>query len=262
MSPQRESVDLVAGPVSRGSLRDQVTSRIMAAIFLGRFHSGQRLVVQDLANSYQASPTPVREALVQLASHGLVDLLPNRGAVVQPFGAQEIREISQIRRLLEAEATHLACGRIPVDDLLAVEQELRRLEVLAHDQVWDDRARAIDTKLHGIIASCCGSNRLAVEIGRYLVLFRTMRDLAHERDAWTSFSRTNDVPEHMAIVVALLKSDAEGAAQAMNWHIRSAAAKLEEMMFPAQYIPELAAADANAAEPPTINPNGPTDRRP
>ena len=99
MSPQRESVDLVEGPVSRGSLRDQVTSRIMAAIFLGRFHSGQRLVVQDLAKAYQASPTPVREALVQLASHGLVDLLPNRGAVVQPFGAQEIREISQIRSL-------------------------------------------------------------------------------------------------------------------------------------------------------------------
>jgi DNA-binding GntR family transcriptional regulator len=227
----------------------------MSGIFLGRFRSGQRLVVQQLAQAYQASPTPVREALVELASFGLVDLLPNRGAVVQPFGPQEIGEISQIRRLLEAEATRCACGRVPSGELAALEQELNRLEVLPHDQVWDDRARAVDTQLHGVIADCCGSRRLAAEIGRYLVLFRTLRDVSHQRDAWTNFSRSNDVPEHLAIVRALAAPDAEGAARAMDRHIRSAARMLEEVIFSDPVAPWGDRAAAEAAGPPRTNPD-------
>jgi DNA-binding GntR family transcriptional regulator len=231
MSPRREIVDLPVEPVSRGTLRQQVTARLMTGIFQGRFGSGRRLIVQDLARAYHASPTPVREALVELASLGLVDLLPNRGAVVQPFGPQEIREISQIRRLLEVEATRCACGRIPAAEFAALEQELRRLGSLPHDEAWDRRAREADTRLHGLIAESCGSRRLAAEIGRYLTLFRSLRDVSHQRDAWTNFSRSNDVPEHLAILEALGASDAEGAARAMDQHVRSAAMNLEEVIF-------------------------------
>jgi DNA-binding GntR family transcriptional regulator len=203
----------------------------MTGIFQGRFRSGQRLVVQGLASAYQASPTPVREALVELANLGLVELLPNRGAVVQPFGPQEIREISHIRRLLEVEATRCACSRIPVDELATLQQELLQLGELPRDQAWDQRARDADTRLHGLIADSCGSRRLAAEIDRYLTLFRSLRDVSHQRDAWTNFSRSNDVPEHLAIVTALVASDGENAASAMDRHIRSAAMKLEEVIF-------------------------------
>ena len=59
------------------------------------------------------------------------------------------------------------------------------------------------------------------EIRRYLILFRALRDVCHLRDAGTNYLR-DDVPEHLAIVRPLLKSDAEGAARAMDRHIRSA----------------------------------------
>jgi DNA-binding GntR family transcriptional regulator len=249
MSPQREMMTVPAEPVARGNLRQQVTARLMSGIFLGHFRSGQRLVVQHLARAYQASPTPVREALVELASFGLVSLLPNRGAVVQPFGPQEIREISDIRRLLEVEATRCACGRAPSDELAALERELRELGELPRDQAWDQRARDADTRLHGLIAESCGSRRLAAEIGRYLLLFRTLRDVSHQRDAWTNFSRSNDVPEHSAIVRALTRSDAEGAARAMDRHIRSAAKTLEEVIFSDPVAPAGDRAAAEAAGP-------------
>jgi DNA-binding GntR family transcriptional regulator len=203
----------------------------MTGIFQGRYRSGQRLVVQDIAGAYQASPTPVREALVELASFGLVDLLPNRGAVVQPFGPQEVWEISEIRRLLEVEATRCASGRIHTGELAALEQELLILEALPHNQDWDQRARYVDTRLHGLIAESCGSRRLAAEIHRYLTLFRSLRDVSHRWDAWTNYSRSNDVPEHLRIVTALLTSDADTAARAMDEHIRSAATKLQEVIF-------------------------------
>ncbi len=249
-------------PVSRGCLRQQVSARIMMGIFRGRFRSGQRLVVQDLARAYQASPTPVREALVEMASLGLVDLLPNRGAILLPFGPRETWEICEIRRLLEVEAARRASGHIPAGDLSALEQDLVNLDTLPHDHEWDRMAREVDTRLHGLIADCCGSRRLAAEIGRYSVLFRTLRDVSHQRDALTNFSRSNDVPEHLAIVSALMASDAAGAANAMDRHIRSVAMKLNEVIFSIPNDPEgdRESKDSGpSAEPPTPAAGGPLD---
>jgi len=224
--------DFPGEPVSRGSLRAQVTARLVTGIFTGSLHSGQRLIVQHFAKVYDVSPTPIREALVELASLGLVDLLPNRGAIVRPFGPQEVSEISQVRRVLETEAARCACGRLPQDELSALDRELRRLEALQRDETWDRAARAMDTRLHGVIAEFSGSVRLAAEINRYLILFRALRDVCHLRDAWTNYSRADDVPQHLAIVRALIESDADGAARAMDRHIRSAATTLEEVVFP------------------------------
>jgi hypothetical protein len=117
--------------------------------------------------------------------------------------------------------------------------ELKRLEVMPRDQTWDRDARAADTRLNGLIAECCGNLRLAVEIGRYLVLFRALRDVCHLRDAGRNYSRADDVPEHLAIIRPLLQSDAEGAARAMDSHIRSAAVTLEEVVFRDRETPEV-----------------------
>lgn len=222
---------MIDEPITRGSLRQQVTNRILTGIFQGAFRSGQRLVVQPLGEHYQVSPTPVRESLVELAGLGLVDLLPNRGAIVRPFGPQQVREISQIRRVLEVEAARTACGQAPEARLMELERELLRLGAVAPDPGWDLEIRNLDTHLHGLIAGSCGSVRLNAEVNRYLVLFRTLRDVSHARDAWTNYSRSNDIPEHLAIIRALLAADDEKAAQAMDRHIRSAAENLEEVMF-------------------------------
>lgn len=235
-----------AGSIARGNLREQVSKRILAGVFQGDFRSGQRLVVKGLAALYRVSPTPVRESLVELAGLGIVDLLPNRGAIVRPFGSREIREISQIRRVLEVEATSCARGRIDARELAELERELSRLSASAHDEGWDLEVRTLDTRLHGLIGRSCGSGRLESEIHRYLTLFRTLRDVSHARDAWTSYSRSNDVPEHLAIVRALRADDAELAALSMDRHIRSAARNLEEVVFDSPREPEAASPEADA----------------
>ena len=143
-------------PISRGSLRQQVTGRLLVGIFQGRLRSGQRLVVQQLADLFRVSPTPVRESLVELASLGLVDLAPNRGAVVRPFGPKEVREISQVRRVLEVEATRCAAGRIEPAAIASLEHELASLHDRAPGPAWDRLVRDLDTRLHGLIARSCG----------------------------------------------------------------------------------------------------------
>jgi DNA-binding GntR family transcriptional regulator len=218
-------------PVSKAPMRHQVTLQILTGIFQGTFRPGEHLVVQRLCELFRTSPTPVRESMVELANLRMVELLPNRGAVVRSFGPKQVREISQIRRLLEVEATRCACGRIAPEELSAIERELERLQTLDRDTSWDRDGRAVDTRLHGLIAASCGNERLTDEIGRYLTLFRTLRDVSHRRDAKTNYSHIVDVPEHLAIVRALLRGDAEGAASAMAEHVRSAAEALERGIF-------------------------------
>ncbi len=231
MSIPPVSAEALSDPVPRGSLRQQVTSRLLAAVFVGRFTSGQRLIVQKLASAYDVSPTPIREALVELAALGIVKLLPNRGAVVLPFGPEQVREISQVRRVLEVEATRCACGRIDESDLAALCEGLERLASRRSDDARDRDARELDNRLHGLIAESCGSARLTAEIGRYLTLFRTLRDVGHHRDAATNYSRSDDVPEHLDVLRRLRAGDADGAAAAMDTHIRCATTAVLEVLF-------------------------------
>jgi DNA-binding GntR family transcriptional regulator len=234
----RPGAERAAGdPVPRGNLRQQVTYRILTAVFQGRFTSGQRLIVQRLSEMYEVSPTPVREALVELSALGIVALLPNRGAVVLPFGPQQVREIGQIRRVLEVEATRCACGRIDPAELDALRGGIAGLALRPPDGRRDRNARAFDTRLHGLIAESCGSARLTAEVNRNLTLFRTLRDVSHLRDAATNYSRSDDVPEHLEILDRLRAGDADGAARSMDRHIRSSTKAIEEVLFSAHTGP-------------------------
>jgi DNA-binding GntR family transcriptional regulator len=227
-----ESTDTISERISRGHLRAQVMSRILAAVFQGQFRSGQRLIAQQLSERYQVSTTPVREALLELAGLGIVELLPNRGAIVRPFGPREVREISQIRRVLEVEAVRCACGRIPADELSAIERELKRLEAMSPSPLWAQDARAADTRLHGMIAASCDSSRLKAEIDRYSALWRTLRNVSQQRDLKTNYAQIpGALAEHLAIVRVLRESDPEQAARIMDRHIRTAERWLEQALY-------------------------------
>lgn len=218
-------------PISRFGLRDQVVQRILVEVFERRFSSGSRLVVQRLAERFNVSPTPVREALVELEGLGIVDLLPNRGAVVKPFGARELREISQVRRVLESEACRCACGEIEPAALHDLRDQFLRLRKMPRDDAWDRSARLADSRLHLLIAESCGNPRLAHEIKRYLSLFRSVRNISHVRDSWNNYRRSNDVPDHLRLVETLLSGESERAARAMDRHIRSITKVLIEIVF-------------------------------
>ena len=70
----------------------------MADVVHGRLRAGDHLVTQELAQRFGVSHTPIREALIALAGVGVIDLLPNRGAVVRRVSPKEVREVCQVRR--------------------------------------------------------------------------------------------------------------------------------------------------------------------
>ena len=210
-----------------GLRRQTIVQSLLADVFQGRLRAGEHLVTQELAERFGVSHTPIREALITLAGIGIIDLMPNRGAVVRRVTAAEVREVCQVRRVLECEATRSACGRIDPDQLQAVAAELRGL--MAPKQRpgpgFIERARAIDSRLHDLIAESSGNAFLAKELSRLKTLFRAFRDVAWQHDAARNdYHRlTEEAREHLAVVEALLAGDARGAARAMARHIRSGA---------------------------------------
>src|SRR5439155_25538050 len=95
-----------------GQRRQVIADSLLRDVFQGRLRAGQHLVTRELADRFGVSHTPVREALIALAGMGMVDLLPNRGAIVRRVTGRDIEAICQVRRALECEAVRSAAGRI------------------------------------------------------------------------------------------------------------------------------------------------------
>ena len=210
-----------------GTLRGDLVNRVMKEVFGGTLRGGDRLVEQDLAAKFGVSRTPIREALGELAALGVIRLKPNHGAVVCPFGPEQIIELYHIRRILEMEATRLAAPKIKPEALKQIKDENAELLARRDDsEDWAQSALALDHELHMLICRNSGSERLAEEIGKYRNLVMAVGDAvgnklqAHEQN----------MAEHMEVVEALLKGDGEAAAEAMGKHIDGGAARAAEYL--------------------------------
>ena len=87
-----------------GTRADWAHQRLKAAILTGELAPGTKLVVEDLAQRWAVSPTPLREAFQRLGGHGLVELTSQRGARVAPFSLDEAADLYELRLLLEPRA--------------------------------------------------------------------------------------------------------------------------------------------------------------
>ena len=205
-----------------GLRRQAIVESLLREVFRRRLRPGQHLVTRALAERFGVSHTPIREALIALAGLGIVDLLPNRGAVVRRIGSGDVLEICQVRRALECEAVRGACGRVDRAELLALDAALRALEG-AESPGRIEEARALDSRLHDAIAASCGNTYLANELGRLAALFRAFRDVAWERlesrEDGDGRRVEAEAREHLAIVGALLGGDRGAAVRAMARHI-------------------------------------------
>jgi DNA-binding GntR family transcriptional regulator len=208
-----------------GLRRQAIVQSLLAEVFQGQLRAGQHLVTQELAERFGVSHTPIREALIALAGIGIIDLLPNRGAVVRRVTAGDVYEICEVRRVLECEATRRACGQIRIADLHALSEDMGRLTEVAAEKAagFIEQARALDSRLHDLIAESAGNAFLAKELGRLKILFRAFRDMAWQHtEARNDFHRlAEEAHEHLAVVRALLARQPKEAARAMARHIRS-----------------------------------------
>lgn len=205
--------------------RQEIVEGLLADVVAGRLAAGKRLITEELARRFSVSHTPIREALSTLAGIGVVELRPNRGAVVRRLGPRDLIDLIHVRRVLECEAVRKACGQVSVDQLDELASQLGRL-LTARDpgsRRFVDLARRLDNQLHDTIAAACGNALLVAELGRLKLLFRAVRDEAWRRVGTTLPLRLREeAEEHLLIVNALRAGDRRAAQRAMSRHIRAA----------------------------------------
>ncbi|QDT66768.1 GntR family transcriptional regulator [Calycomorphotria hydatis] len=209
-----------------GQRRRLIAESLLLEIFRGRIHSGQRLIIHDLAKRFGVSPTPIRESLIVLEGIGVIDLAPNRGAIVRNVSVVDVKEASQVRRALECQATKNACGRIDSQRLHELADTFQKVKAAKNRfSTYIEEARDLDSALHDLITDSCGNRFLIRELNRIKLLFRALRDAAWEQQRARNDKHrlVEEATEHLAIINALLENDRNKAARLMSRHIRSGA---------------------------------------
>jgi DNA-binding GntR family transcriptional regulator len=209
----------VVPALNHGRLSEQVYERLKDAIIDGVFTPGERLSVQELAEYFQISTTPVRDALKLLETDKLVEVIPRRGTYVSRFDRGAIRETYQIRRIIECacvEDLENAPGQI-VQQLVEVAQEI---EDLQEEEKFRDYGRYIklDSKFHNLLVGLLQNERLSELYQTLRWPGQVMRGLSHagyQRAAQTA-------REHKAIAQAVAERKVAKAQQAISEHLREA----------------------------------------
>jgi DNA-binding GntR family transcriptional regulator len=171
----------------------------------------------DLAQDIGVSRTPVREALLLLVSEGLVEMVPKRGAYVPPLSGRQIRELMELRDVLERHAASvtLAQRTVPVEAMRAALAEQERLLTIepcdAQEFIeWDRR-------FHQSLVDAAGNELIA----RTYAGLRTRQVRVGVAALFRAIDRQRSVcAEHGRIVDALGSGDEAAAHAAISDHLR------------------------------------------
>ena len=194
---------------------DWVDRTLRDAILRGELAPGERLVAAALAERWNVSPTPLREAFQRLAGQGLVETAPQRGARVAPASARDAEEIYELRLLLEPLALRDSLVRFDDDDRAAVAASY---EAFVDGGAGADLVAVVDAHhaFHGALLARCRSRwllrfveLLAEHSQRYQLMSLGQRGGHHDVEA-----------EHQTLRDAAVAGDVERAVQALEKHLR------------------------------------------
>jgi DNA-binding GntR family transcriptional regulator len=174
---------------------------------------GTRLVMREVANQYEASDIPVREALRMLERDGLVETEPYRGARVTSITAKEVEETYFIRSHLESIATGLAAERITDSELAQLDRLMVEMRS-AVDGEDGPRFSDLNVEFHETIVASCGNDMLrdlTMDVWRRHSGFQRVFRMVPGRIAVSQ-------EEHEGIMAALRDHDAETASRLALLH--------------------------------------------
>ena len=232
----------------RTTLPASVADRLRELITEGDLAPGTRLNERALGERLGVSRTPLREAFRLLAAEGLVELKPNRGAVVVRLSIDDVRESFEVMSGLEALSGELACRH--VTDAEVAEITALTFEMLAcHARRDLPGYYRLNRTIHDRI-NLAARNRLLTQVYRTLNLrIQNLRFRSNfDRDKWD-----HAAAEHAAMVDALAARDAPRLAALLREHLdRKRDAVIEALRADGAGVAQTPPADAEAGAPAPI----------
>jgi DNA-binding GntR family transcriptional regulator len=208
----------LAKAISRRYLHDEVAERLRDLIRDGELEPRARVNELELSERFGISRTPLREAIKILATEGLLELLPNKGARVASISAGETTEVLEVVAGLEGTAAELACRTITDEAIEAI--AAKHAQMLAAWKAEDNVAYfTLNREIHEAVIAASANATLQ---GIYATLsgrIQRARYVAHKTP--TQWRRAVD--EHEEMLRLLRLRDGEGLAAIMRRHIRGKA---------------------------------------
>jgi DNA-binding GntR family transcriptional regulator len=189
------------------------------------YQPGESLIETKLSEELGVSRTPIREAIRQLELEGLVQSIPNKGAIVKGISPQDIEDIYTIRMLIEGLAARWATEKITGVELGELKEAigLEEFYTLKNDL---GHLLQFDSRFHDIIFKACKSKPLMHTLSAFHHYVQKARNIS-----LSSPGRARLVlEEHKAIFQAITEHDAERAERLTTEHIRNASLNLLAIM--------------------------------
>jgi DNA-binding GntR family transcriptional regulator len=212
-------------PIIRHNLHDAIVSRIRDMIIEGTLAAGTRVHEGHLGQELGVSRTPLREALKYLASEGLLELSPGRGAVVRKFSPKDVQDSLLVLANLESLAGTLACAHASDEEI----RDIRRL----HDEMMQRYAARdrlpyfkLNQSIHSAILKASGNEPLADVHGALQARLRRIRYVGNESpEKWAAA-----VADHEEMIVALEARDGARLARSLSAHMRNTWDRVRDSM--------------------------------
>jgi len=208
-------------------LRGIIYEQLVDDILSGRINAGEKLLESDLADKFNVSRTPIREALLQLEKEGYTEHVKNVGATVKKISAQTVKEIFEVIAALEGEATGLAVtagiSEQDMDQLRQLQAEMVRAAE-GRDYIAYNK---LNIRFHHFFLERCGNKTLSG-------IARDMRNRMY-RLVSEGLSLPMNIEKyldsHNLIIEAAASQLGDPAQQRMKEHIREASQGLVKMMI-------------------------------
>ncbi|MFI5803654.1 GntR family transcriptional regulator [Streptomyces sp. NPDC051561] len=222
------------GTVNRSTLRQQLTDALRDEVLAGRLQPGREFTVKQIAESYEVSATPVREALVELAAQGLLDSAQHRGFRVRAYTAAEFKGMVEARRLIVEGVHHrlaLAASDLPPDGFVVLRRRAEEAGRAARAGELDVLI-GYDLRFWNSLASIIGNPHIAEFLHQLRVRcwvfsvphLRESPDLRGSGLLWSGYEE---------VVAALVRCDVEAVYEVLAAHDEAALRWAEGLSGPA-----------------------------
>jgi DNA-binding GntR family transcriptional regulator len=205
--------DEAAAALNRRTTSAEIAARLRTEILRGSIEPGTRLRQREIAERFDVSTTPVREAFAQLQAQGFLKADPHRGAIVFRPTIEDLREIFEIRETLEVLAIRTALVKLDDERLEELDGILRQMRRTRDQEEWV----ALNNRFHLVLYE-------AAQMPRLLRMIERLRDAG---TPYIHFALSTKPPtrmveaEHKEILAACKARDPERAERAVRLHLES-----------------------------------------
>lgn len=211
---------------NRKYLRDVIFEKLQKAIINKKLEQGEIITEKQISREFGVSRTPVREALYKLTATGLIRIIPNKGFLISKWSIKEIKDVFEIRIVLERMAVELFIKNISQENVERLKEIIRKTEKVVKENNFMEAAK-MNNKFHGLI----------IEKSNNREMFNMMEPLKNKINIFRLISISTpsrlekSLEEHKRIFNSIAKKDIVNAKRLIEIHIRKVFEIIEKKLL-------------------------------